>query len=99
MLLDSDDSADNGVSLAGGIFALAAHAASIWHPEVADEIDLLERFIRIEFVRNLTERHGLDQREISAIADSLCQQLRAAIADAKHARREVFAERPNEGRL
>ncbi len=93
MLLDSDDSANDGGSLAGGIFALAAHAASIWRPEVADEIDILERFIRIEMARNLTERHGLDQREISALADSLCQQLRVAIAHARRARREVLAER------
>ncbi|RNJ50284.1 hypothetical protein [Methylocystis hirsuta] len=96
MLLDIDDSADDGGSLAEGIFSLAAHAASIWRPEVADEIDLLERFISIEMVRILTERHGLDQREISAFADKLCEQLRAAIADAKRARLEVIAERRNE---
>lgn len=90
---DRKDPADVGVSLAGGLFSLAAHAASIWCQEVDDEVVLLEDFCRREMVRILTKRSGLDQREISAHVDKMLRRLRAEIADARKARREVTAER------
>lgn len=92
MLLDSDDSADDGVSLAGGIFALVAQAAAVWRPEVAAEIDLLEKFIRGAFVHSLIERHGIDPLIAVNYADSLCRQIRTSLADAFTARRDVLTE-------
>lgn len=85
-------------SLDGDILILAHHAASIWRPEVADEIDRLEDFCRREMVRILTEQHGLDARKISASADKVCQRLRAAITDSIEARREVIAEQRSAAR-
>jgi hypothetical protein len=89
---DGEDPIDTDAPGAGDLFALAARAGAIWRQELDDELTKIEEFCEGEMAKHLAEGFGLDQCAVATIASARFRELRAAIADARKARREVLDE-------
>lgn len=89
----------NGHELYGAaaVFELAATGAGIPDELLNAEIELFEQFCESQLPRN-AEKFGIDPKTITTHARARIRELRAAIADAKRARRDVLAERRDDDR-